>query len=39
LISPVREQEFLEALKTVNPSIQITVSDKKGVWRFWDWDI
>ena len=39
LISPVREQEFLETLKTLNPYIQINVSDKKGWWRFWDWDI
>ena len=38
-ISPVREQEFLETLKIINPNIQINVSDKKGWWRFWDWDI
>jgi len=38
-ISPAREREFLEALKTLNPNIQINVSDKKGWWRFWDWDI
>ena len=38
-ISPVREQEFLETLKTLNPDIQINVTDKKGWWRFWDWDI
>ena len=38
-ISPVREQEFLETLKTLNPYIQINVSDKQGWWRFWDWDI
>ena len=37
-ISPVREQEFLETLKTINPDIQINVTDKKGWWRFWDWD-
>ena len=37
-ISPVREQEFLETLKTINPDIQINVIDKKGWWRFWDWD-
>ena len=38
LISPVREQEFLEMLKAINPDIQIKVNDKKGWWRFWDWD-
>ena len=39
LISPVREQEFLETLKTLNPNIQINVVNRKGWWRFWDWDI
>jgi len=39
LISPVREQEFLETLKTINPSIKINVSNEKGWWRIWDWDI
>jgi len=38
LISPVREQEFLETLKALNPDIQINVPDRKGWWRFWDWD-
>ena len=37
-ISPVREREFLEMLKTINPDIQINVTDKKGWWRFLDWD-
>ena len=37
-ISPVREQELLEILKTINPNIQINVNDKKGWWRFWNWD-
>jgi len=39
LVSPVREQEFLEALKKHNPDIYIRVSDKKGWWRIWDWDV
>jgi hypothetical protein len=39
LISPVREQEFVEALKTINPDIYIKISDKKGAWRIQDWDI
>ena len=38
-VSPVREQEFLETLKTLNPNIQINVADKKGWRRFWAWDI
>jgi len=39
LVSPVREQEFLETLKILNPNIQINVTNKDGWWRFWDWDI
>ena len=39
LISPVREQEFLETLKTLNPNIQINVTNKTGWWRIWDWDV
>ena len=39
IISPVREKDFLESLKAINPNIQINVSDKKGWWRFWDWDL
>jgi len=38
LISPVREQEFLETLKRMNPDIDIRVNDKIEWWRFWDWD-
>lgn len=39
LISPVREKEFFEALKAVNPDIQINIPERKGIWRIWDWDI
>ena len=39
LISPVREQEFIEALKAINPDIYINVPAKKGIWRIQDWDI
>lgn len=39
LISPVREEEFLEALKAVNPHIYVKISHKKGFWRIQDWDI
>ena len=38
MISPVREQEFLDALKALNPNIDINVNNQKGWWRFWDWD-
>ena len=37
-ITPVREQEFLETLKEINPNIQFNVNDKKGFWRFLVWD-
>ncbi len=39
LISPVREPEFIEKLKEINPNIKIMVDDKQGVARFLDWDI
>ena len=39
LISPVREQEFIEKLKVVNPDIKVNITEKKGIWRIWDWDI
>ena len=39
LISPVREQDFLEALKEINPDIYIRVINKEAGWRFWNWDI
>jgi predicted ABC-type sugar transport system permease subunit len=39
LISPVREQEFIETLKAINPDIQVDVPDKKGIWRMQDWNI
>ena len=39
MISPVREQEFLDTLKNINPDIYIRVENKKGWWRIWDWDI
>ena len=39
IVSPAHEQEFLETLKSLSPDIQINVTDKKGWWRFWDWDI
>lgn len=39
LISPVREPEFVDALRAINPDIQVYVPEKKGIWRIWDWDI
>ena len=39
LISPDREQEFIEALKAINPNITVNVPERKGIWRIWDWDI
>ena len=39
LISPVREQEFIETLRTINPDIDVNVPSKKGIWRVQDWDI
>ena len=39
LVSPVREKEFVEELKNVNPSIAVNISDEKEKWRVQDWDI
>ena len=39
LISPVREKEFIEALKAINPDIDIRIPEETGKWRLWDWDI
>jgi hypothetical protein len=38
-VSPVREQEFIEELKAINPDIYVNVPVKKGKWRILDWDI
>lgn len=39
LLSPKNEERFLERLKQINPKIEIKINDKKGIYRFWDWDI
>ncbi|MFI3292200.1 MAG: PH domain-containing protein [Rikenellaceae bacterium] len=43
IISPVREAEFLERLKEINPNIEtnveIGVVQRRNILRFWDWDI
>ncbi len=38
LISPVRESEFIENLKEINPNIKINISQNQNILRFWDWD-
>ena len=38
-VSPVREQEFIEELKKINPNIYVSFYDKKGIGRILDWDI
>lgn len=39
LISPVKEQKFIDELKSINPGINVNVHEKKGIWRIWGWDI
>jgi hypothetical protein len=39
LVSPIREWEFLAALKSANPNINTQVSDKWRKWSFWEWDL
>jgi len=39
LISPVREQEFIEELKAIHPNIRFNVPVQEGRGRIWDWDI
>ena len=40
MVSPVREKEFVETLKAINPDIEVNIPPKKGKWwRIWDWDI
>jgi len=39
MISPVKEEDFISELKTINPDIKVDVPFKKGIWRIWDWDI
>ena len=39
LISPKNETRFLARLKEINPNIEVNVCNKKGFFRFWDWDI
>ena len=38
LISPVREKEFIEALRTISPKIDVHIPETTGKWRIWDWD-
>jgi len=39
LISPIREQEFIEELRAINPDIIVHIPVKKGIWRIWDLDV
>lgn len=39
LISPAKEKKFIDELKRINPNIQVSVTDKKGLWRIIDWDV
>lgn len=39
LISPAREQEFLDTLKEINPNIEIDLGNCKAWYRVRDWDI
>ena len=38
-VSPIREQEFIEEFKKINPDISVSLYDKKGIGRIWDWYI
>ncbi|MDR0794617.1 MAG: PH domain-containing protein [Tannerella sp.] len=39
LISHVREKEFVETLKSINPYIDFCIPKETGKWRILDWDI
>ena len=39
LISPVKEMEFIEELKAVNPDINVNIPVKEGAWCIQDLDI
>lgn len=39
LISPTREQKFIEELRVINPYIHVSIPAKRGRWRIQDWDI
>lgn len=39
IISPVREDEFIQQLTARNPKIKVIVNDPEDWWRFWDWDV
>lgn len=38
-VSPIREEEFIDELKKVNPNIYVSIYNKKGIGRILDWDI
>ena len=39
LLSPVREQEFCDALRKINPNISVRLDSKKAWYRIFYWDI
>jgi hypothetical protein len=39
LISPAGERRFIEALRAVNPDIDVNIPETRGLGRIWDWDI
>lgn len=39
IVSPIREHEFIEALKSINPNIEVRIPDDEKNLRIWDWDI
>ncbi len=39
LISPVREREFIDELRAIDPDIAVNAPEKRVAWRIWDWDI
>jgi len=39
LITPAREQEFIEQLEKIKPNIYVRVPVKRRVWCFLDWDV
>jgi len=39
VITPAKEQDFIEQLKKINPNISVSVPVKKKIWCIFDWDV
>jgi len=39
VITPVKEQDFIEQLIKINPNIYVRVPFKKKIWCIFDWDV